>query len=408
MRKLSAVAMTLCLTASMLAGCGAQNEGNNGARAGDCGIKFGGVVEQTGSLQVYGAPATLAMNLLTEDVKAEGGVKVGGRSCSFDTSLVDYRSDPAAVLSSAQQIAEKGVIAALGPAINGAVARKVWTEGPNKIVTIVTDGETAADIAAGEKFPLSFLPFPPGAVSYAASVRRMVAANPGIKRVTIIAPDNDNDNGKVFEQVSAKLGLEVSKVVFPAKTTDFSAFLVQVQKTRPDLLIGLNNTEQVKSIFRQALQMGVARYYLAEHITADDAARLQKGTDAVIGVATNAPSSSTIAPIPAYDAKALFGDKQPGFLQDVTVEIYYMGRVLLAAISKAGTVDDAKRIADAVEGQSWKGPFGTCTVKEAILTCETNLFTVGRDGITAYRFPDAESNEPLAVYGCKNGSCTEK
>src|SRR5690242_1852110 len=76
-----------------LAACGSGNggsdnggNGGNGGQtnsSGDCEVVFATNTELSGDYAIYGQPAADGLSAAAEDINAEGGVKVGDKSCKF-------------------------------------------------------------------------------------------------------------------------------------------------------------------------------------------------------------------------------------------------------------------------------------------------------------------------------------
>jgi ABC-type branched-subunit amino acid transport system substrate-binding protein len=182
--------------------------------------------------------------------------------------------------------------------------------------------------------------------------------------------------------------------------------LTTAKSKSPDLLIALQSPEQAVTILRQADQLGVAEYGLNDTLTPDQVTGSLRNLTVIIP--NFSPTFSKQATIPDYKPDELFHGEDPQGPPGAAIVMYYSYQVLAQAIEKAGTTTDTAAIAKALPGQTYDGPFGSCTMtKERELQCETLVEVVKGDTVDVLRFPRPDATEPSAAYRCRANRCVE-
>jgi ABC-type branched-subunit amino acid transport system substrate-binding protein len=185
--------------------------------------------------------------------------------------------------------------------------------------------------------------------------------------------------------------------------------LTSFKQKHPDLLIAEQTSQQAAAILQQAVQLGVAPYALNDVMTPDQVLKVPGISKITVALPSFAPTFSPAATIPDYKPAEVFGNEQPAGNPGAAIDMYYATRLVAQAMEKAGTVSDTSAIAKALPGQSYTGPFGTCTMTQAReLSCETLMQIVKGSQITVYRFPGPDAKQPSAKYVCEKGTCTKQ
>jgi ABC-type branched-subunit amino acid transport system substrate-binding protein len=323
----------------------------------------------------------------------------------------DNRSDPSQIVSAARGVVDAGAVAALGPDLGAVPSYQVFKQ--NDVITFTPAFDLQQELIDNpDANPLLFSPTYFLAELYTTNMKQLKALYPDIKSVAIMAPNDEQGQGTAaaYDAAAKAEGLEVvGNETYSLDTTDFNSILTSFKQKSPDLLIAEQTAEQATAILQQAAQLDVAPYALNDVMTPDEALKVPEAEKMTIVLPQFAPTFSPAATIPDYNPEEIFGKEQPAGNPGAAVDMYYAVRLLGQAMSDAGTVDDANAIADELPGQSYDGPFGTCTMTDRReLACETNVYVVANGDITAYRFPDADSVEPSDTYLCREGKCEAK
>jgi branched-chain amino acid transport system substrate-binding protein len=410
------VAATAALTILVAAACGTHSDAgstpsgtaaaSNGAT--DCVVTFGANTELSGNLQIYGQPAADGLNAAVEDINAAGGVKVADKTCQFASEVVDNKSDPAEVFSAAQKVADADAVAALAPDINDTVAYDVWKN--DGIITFSTGGQVSSGVETDPaSFPLAVALIPFQVLQHEAYLRQALAFAPDIKKVSIIWPTSQGGQ-QIHDQTAAavkNVGLElVSDVGFPPGTKDFSTFITKAKEGAPDLLITLYGSEEAVAIMEQAVPLKAAKYYMSETATAETILNAKGLRDATVLLPTFAPTYSAAMTIPGDQPEVIFGTGPAPFVPGASIVLYYAAWLTKQAVEKAGSTDGAA-VFEALKGQSYKGPFGTCSINDQLfMQCPTAFVVVQGDKVLAQTFPDPFATTPSGTYECVDGKCT--
>jgi branched-chain amino acid transport system substrate-binding protein len=404
-RRRITAALTCAAAAVGIAACGGgeTEESSSGGT-----VTFGANTELSGSLQIYGLPAVQGMEAAAEDINSEGGIEVGDES--FDAAVVakDNRSDPSAIVSAARGVVDAGAIAALGPDLGAKPSYEVFKQ--SDVITFTPAFDLQLQLIQDpEGNPLLFSPTPFLAELYQTNMDQVLSVFPDIETVAILSPNDEQGQGTAaaYQAAAEKAGLTVvGNETYPVGNTDFTSVLTQFKQEQPDLLIAEQTAEQATAILQQAVQLGVAPYALNDVATPDQIQKVPGIEKMKVVISNFSPTFSPNATIPDYDPEAVFGDEEPAGNPGAAIDMYYSFFLLKQAMEEAGTATDAAAIADALPGQSYDGPFGTCEISERRENdCETILDVVEGDEITVYRFPDPDSVEPSDTYTCRGGTC---
>jgi branched-chain amino acid transport system substrate-binding protein len=404
-RRKTVVGLTCAASVLGVAACGG---GDDGGSEGEGTVIFGANTELSGPLQIYGLPAEQGARLAAEDLNEDGGVEVGDESVEMEVVTEDNRSDPSQIVSAARAVVDAGAVAALGPDLGAVPSYEVFKQ--NDVITFTPAFDLQLElIENADANPLLFSPTVFLAELYTTNMDQVTAIYPDIKRVAILAPNDEQGQGTAaaYDAAAKAAGLQVvGNETYPVGNTDFTSVLTQFKGENPDLLIAEQATEQATAILQQAAQLDVAPYALNDVMTPDEAQEVQGVEKMTVLLPSFAPTFSPNATIPDYSPEEIFGDEQPAGNPGAAVNMYYAVRMLAQAIEEAGTTSDAAAIAEALPGQSYDGPFGTCEMSERReVNCETQLYVVEGEEITVYRFPSPDSVEPSNTYVCRGGDC---
>jgi branched-chain amino acid transport system substrate-binding protein len=403
-----AVGLACVAGAIGVAACGGGDSDEGGS---DGTVTYGANTELSGPLQIYGLPAVQGLESAADDINEDGGIDAGDESFEAAVVAEDNGSDPSQIVSAARGVVDAGAIAALGPDLGAVPSYEVFSQ--NDVITLTPAFDLQAQLMEDpEGNPLLFSPTVFLAELYATNMQQVVAQYPDIKSVAILSPNDEQGQGTAFAYQAAaeQEGLEVVGVeTYPPGQTDFTSVLTQFKQEQPDMLIAEQTAEQAQAILQQAVQLDVAPYALNDVATPDQIQEVPGIEKMTVFISNFSPTFSPNATIPDYDPEVIFGDEPPAGNPGAAIQMYYSYFLLKQAMEEAGTATDAAAIAEALPGQSYDGPFGTCTMTDRKENeCETIIDVVEGDEITVLRFPDPNTVEPTATYTCRDGSCEEQ
>jgi branched-chain amino acid transport system substrate-binding protein len=403
-----------------LAGCGASSSTSStsgaaavgSAGASNCSVVFGTNTEVTGPFQAYGGPAVLGLNAAVKAINTAGGVKVGSKTCKFAAENADNKSQPSQVFTASQQVIDSKAVASLGPDFDDQVAYKAFNKAG--IIDFVTGGQVADTLAADPtKTPLAVAMIPFQVLEHAAYLRQAVAYDPTIKRVAVLYP-NDGGGQVIDQQVTEgakQAGVDiVANVAFPDSTSNYSAFLTQIKAAHPDLLFAENTSQQSQAIIQQAVPLNVAKYYMSETATSDTMQATPGLANSTIFLPTFAPTYSKSEQLPGQQPQVIFGKANPPLVPGAAIVLYYAAWLVKQAVEKAGSTDPQAVFA-ALKGQSYNGPFGTCTMTDKLfMQCETEFLIVKGKNVTVQTFATPYDAKPKETFSCTEGTpvCTKQ
>jgi branched-chain amino acid transport system substrate-binding protein len=404
----------LCLAVGgmvTLASCGSGASSSNAAGStsggsSSCTVAFGTDTEITGSFETYGAPAALGLDVAAKAINAAGGVKVGSKTCKFLAVIGDNKSEPSDVYTAAQQVIASHAVASLGPDFDDQVAYAAFKQAG--VIDFVTGGQVATSLAQHpSSTPLAVAMIPYQVLQHAAYFRQALAFDKSIHRIAVLYP-NDGGGIEIDQEVlggAQQAHLQVvSNVAFPDTTSDYSAFLTQIKATHPDLLVAENTSQQSQAIMEEAVPLGVAKYYMSETATSQTIQSTPALKNTTIFLPTFAPTYSQSELLPGQHPEVIFGHASPPLVPGAAIVLYYAAWLVKQAVEKAGSTDPSA-VFNALKGQSYSGPFGTCAMTQQLfMQCETEFLVVKGMQVTVETFSSPYSSTPLAVYKCTEGT----
>jgi branched-chain amino acid transport system substrate-binding protein len=394
-----------------LAGCGASGSSSSpasgaaAAASSNCSVVFGTNTEITGPFEAYGGPAALGLEVAAKAINAAGGVKAGNKTCQFVAVNEDNKSDPSQVFTASKKVIDAKALVSLGPDFDDQVAYKAFNQAG--VIDFVTGGQVASTLASTPaKVPLAVDMIPFQDLEHAAYLRQAVAYDPTIKRIAVLYP-NDGGGQIIDGQVlggAKQAGVSVvSNVAFPDNTSNYSAFLTQIKATHPDVLVTENTSQQSQAIIQQALPLGVAKYYMSETATSDTIQATPGIGNTVVFLPTFAPTYSQSERLPGQHPEVIFGTAKPPLVPGAAIVLYYAAWLVKQAVEKAGSTN-SQAVFNALKGQSYTGPFGTCTMtSQLFMQCETEFLVVKGKNVMVETFKTPYDTKPDGVYACTAG-----
>ncbi|BAU29861.1 amino acid/amide ABC transporter substrate-binding protein (HAAT family) [Aneurinibacillus soli] len=262
-RKALGIAMSLMLSAGVVAGCGGgakeTGAGADKKPAGGSGdtIKIGENLELSGGVASYGQSLSEGLELALEEINKEG---VNGKK--FEVVKVDNKSDPAEATAGALKlISQNKVVTLVGAATSTSTLSQVQIAEKNKIPLITPTG-TNPDITskAGKVndfvFRTCFIDPFQGTVAANFASKELKSKNAAI--FTETSSDYSKGLAKAFEESYTKNGGKVAaKEAYVKGDTDFRATLTRIKAANPDFVFLPGYYEEVGLIVKQAREIGL-------------------------------------------------------------------------------------------------------------------------------------------------------
>ena len=398
--------------------------------AGESGIVRIGSVQPLsgGGLAFYGKSEEVGLLLAVEQINEAGGFVVGDTTYTIEVVARDSRSDDAVGIAAVQElIRDEGIKIIFGPLPHGVGLAASELTQPEQVLhlmalSILTSEGGVLNPETSQTTHKWLFQIEPSeltrSVITAAGVLELLGAEPGDTSV-IIATDDPSGQflGKFYNGVLTALGQKTHPVVFyPPGTTDFTPFLTRLKGLGPDWMHNWYIAADSVLIAEQALELEVARGYMVFGV---DPGWWQENfpggienEDPIVlacinlcrAINTSERSREHYRAVNEFECGNPDGCT-PAPLTDITLWQYDYVYMLVAAMQKAGTVDDTTAIAEAMEGITIDGVlspsltmdaewhrvahgYDTCRVQRGEIECQN--FSLEEYGPAALGVTDEE------------------
>lgn len=318
-------------------------------------VKICGLMNMTGSYAGYDTFAEQGVQMGMKEVNDAGGFTVGGQKYKFDEQTKDLQSNPNLSQTSALECTSQyGAHILLGPLVSVTM---------QPVLNVVKDsgylyitGCTLCPQFAGSAGYETMIP--EGATdAYNASklAAPELKAVGGAKTLGVLWQDDATsrsiigDWGPDFQAA----GATIDTVYYPPSTTDFTPFLLKLKSDSPDAVF-LGYTEAASlQIMKQAQQLGVTSKFIVWGL---QDLQYAQSTPGITYVSTAGPAPTATESV--YPGLQKWDDQYSQQFGKATsnatyaLTFYCYMHQLVAAMQKAGTVSDTKKIADAFKGLS--------------------------------------------------------
>ncbi len=219
-------------------------------------IKFGISTPLSGPAAPWGIPHLNATKLVFDEINAQGGIKVGGKTYKLEVVSYDHKYVIAEGVATVNRLVyrdEVKYISVLGGAVVKANEEVINEEGILHLPLAYAEG------LVSPKNPLTFhcFPSPPETSIFWKWIQEH---HPEIKRVATITPNDDTGwwSVKVEKAYVEKLGYDVvAQEFFERALTDFGPMLLRILSAKPDIIsVNASPAGSVGLIIKQARELG--------------------------------------------------------------------------------------------------------------------------------------------------------
>jgi branched-chain amino acid transport system substrate-binding protein len=364
-------------------------------------LDWGAMFEETGALQGFGEPVKDGLVMAVQEINAAGGFQVGDTIYTINLIEKDTRSDIAQTIAVAQElIQDDGVKIIFGPAAAGDPETTPLTQEagvlhicpcPGREVTSLT---SVQDVQENAPYAFQTIAAPSRFLDIGA--RTTKEDFPEFTSFATICIDTQTGRAfcDFFTEAYEDAGFEkTGQELVPAQTTDFNPYLTSLKGGDPDLILNFFDagTEQI-NLLRQSWEQDVGEFYIAVELPYPlFEALVGEGIREKHVAAGAAPRGH--AQYTSEEAEAFFEQKYKAF-KDLppaafgALLTYDPAYMLIAAMQRAGSVDDVEAIADALQevhlnGVSEEDMFfdsrhimitgnDSCAVYQGNMTCQHN------------------------------------
>ena len=362
LKKVFAITLAACLSASMVAGCstGSSSSASGGAKV----IKIGAFEPTTGENGGGGLQELLGMRYAN---KTHPTVKIGGEEYKVELVEVDNKSDKTEAVNAAQKLVSEKVSVVLGSYGSGVsiAAGQIFADAK---IPAIGASCTNPQVTQGNDFYFRVCFLDP----FQGTVMANYANDHGAKTAAVITQLGDDYSsglGSFFKTAFSGLGGNiVSEEQFQTNQTDFKAILTNIKAQNPDIIFAPSSITTAPLIIKQARELGITAT-IAAGDTWENSTIIENAGTSAEGVVlstffdeaepANEEAASFISGFKAY----LKENKQDEIIPAVSALGYDSYLCAIKAIETAGSTDGSA-IRDALKGVSIDGVTGSISFDE--------------------------------------------
>lgn len=362
LKKVFAITLAACLSASMVAGCstGSSSSASGGAKV----IKIGVFEPTTGENGGGGLQELLGMRYAN---KTHPTVKIGGEEYKVELVEVDNKSDKTEAVNAAQKLVSEKVSVVLGSYGSGVsiAAGQIFADAK---IPAIGASCTNPQVTQGNDFYFRVCFLDP----FQGTVMANYANDNGAKTAAVITQLGDDYSsglGSFFKTAFSGLGGNiVSEEQFQTNQTDFKAILTNIKAQNPDIIFAPSSITTAPLIIKQARELGITAT-IAAGDTWENSTIIENAGTSAEGVVlstffdeaepANEEAASFISGFKAY----LKENKQDEIIPAVSALGYDSYLCAIKAIETAGSADGSA-IRDALKGVSIDGVTGSISFDE--------------------------------------------
>jgi branched-chain amino acid transport system substrate-binding protein len=315
--------------------------------AAQCEVKLGVIGVLSGPAAQWGIALRGAAEYVAAEANQAGGLQVGNKKCRVSTVAIDSKYTAEGAAAAANNMVSQGIKFIIGPIGSPELTGLKPIANRNGLLVM---GNGYAKDAIGPQWPLVFHQGP-GPSGWADPIVKVAKAKFGMKKVVLIAPNDQGgtDIASVDAAAYKNNGIEAIEEYYQRGTTNFAPIVTRIMNTRPDVVDTASSPPGDAGIIAKQLRQAGFEGPIG---------RLGgPGTEEIARVAGGIEVLKNFywyEPVYIYDKvraiadnhKKLLGTDRPEnnlFFQWVSAT-----RMVTKAIAKAGTVDDTKKVAEAL------------------------------------------------------------
>lgn len=295
----------------------------------------------------------------------EKGFKVGATTYRLELLELDNRSEGAvAVAGMTKLIEDDKVKFVFGPTLSSIANQAQEITVPAKVIQFSAAGSwQSLGYLSDPKKPLLFgtqLPLTLIAKIDIDGLKKL-----GAKKVAYMSTDDDTTKGNLpqFLAEAKGAGIAVTTVLFPPKTADFGSFVTRAKSENVDVIYFLNPQSSAPDVMRAAAELNaVPKGFAGRNISPNAALKLALGQPVPYPFFTSQGTPSFDYPpnpkVKAYVERMKGTGVDLGVTNNFGFYTYDFVHMLAAAMTKAGTVEDTAKIAEALTSMTYNGVAG--------------------------------------------------
>lgn len=387
-RQLLLTAAVAALLAAPMTGAWAQ--GKKGV------VKIGINETLSGKFVAVGMPPAMAIRLAVHELNDKGGFKVGDTTYTFDPIIVDNRSEGPGVVSAMTKLIEDDKVKFIfGPTVSLLANQAQEMTVPAKVMHLSAAGSwQSLGYLSDAKRPYLFgtqNPLDSLAKTEIAAVKLL-----GAKKVAYMAADDDTTKGNIgpFLAEAKSNGIDVIQVLFPYNTADFSSFVGRAKAEKVDAIFYLHPQNSAPNAMRAAAELNaVPKGFAGRQTGAMAALKLAMGKPVPYPYVS--AQSTPDLDFPATPKVKAYGERLKATGIDLGYNVtfsfftYDFVPMLAQAMTKAGSVDDVAKIAEAFNSITYDGVAGKVCFAQGrrIAQYDGTLISVNNGKVTSKAVP---------------------
>ncbi|WP_313180734.1 ABC transporter substrate-binding protein [Lacrimispora sp.] len=362
LKKVFAITLAACMSASMVAGCSTGS--SSSASGGEKVVKIGVFEPTTGENGGGGLQEVLGMRYARQ---THPTVKIGGEEYKVELVEVDNKSDKTEAVNAAQKLVSEKVSVVLGSYGSGVsiAAGQIFADAK---IPAIGASCTNPQVTQGNDFYFRVCFLDP----FQGTVMANYANDNGAKTAAVITQLGDDYSsglGSFFKTAFTGLGGNIiSEEQFQTNQTDFKAILTNIKAQNPDIIFAPSSITTAPLIIKQARELGITAT-IAAGDTWENSTIIENAGSSAEGVVlstffdeaepANEEAAAFISGFKAY----LKENKQDEIIPAVSALGYDSYLCALKAIETAGSTDGSA-IRDALKGVSIDGVTGSISFDE--------------------------------------------
>jgi len=340
MLKLKNVAKAAALSAALTLGWTAAVQAQT--------LKIGLIGPMTGAGAAWGFAAKGSMQTLADEVNAKGGLEVGGKKHKVEVVAYDDQYKAAEAVAAYQRLTTRdGVKYIIIQTSAPTMALKQQVE-DDKVIALTTSYTPAA---IDEKTKFMFRAYST-ATDFMPPYAAWMKANLKERRMVLLNPNDETGwaQTKTTEKLFKENGFDVlSAELYERTAKDFSPILAKVLALKPEVMdLGASSPATAGLIVRQAREAGFKGRFVQTggagwlEVVATAGKEAAEGMVNLLYVDHSNPAFQRLA----ADYKKQFNGSTPNDM----IGVYYDAMsVLLAAIRKAGDINDTTKVSQSFQ-----------------------------------------------------------
>ena len=321
-----------------------------------CELTLGMIAVMSGPAAQWGLAFRGAAEFGAAEANHNGGLQVGAEKCKVSVVAIDSKYTAEGAAAAANSMVSQGIKFIIGPVGSPEMTGLKPIANRNGLLVM---GNGYAKDAIGPQWPLVFHSGP-GPSGWADPIVRVAKAKFGMKKVVLIAPNDQGgtDIASVDAVAYKKNGIEAIEEYYQRGTTNFAPIITRILNARPDAVDTASSPPGDAGVIIKQLR--------------------QAGFEGPIGRLGGPGMSEIVRVAGGYDVVKNFYWYEPVFVDEKVRAIleehkkllkvdppenhisYFQmvsaTRMVMKAITKAGTISDTKKVAEALRSLPVEDP----------------------------------------------------